>query len=79
MQGRVKIGSLQKNKFEPGRVTAQRVILLLPSLFCNLHWAETELLKTLTSHSFTINTSGLHRTLSAHRRSAGIFIHALRV
>ena len=38
MQGRVKIGSLQKTDFQPGRVTAQRVILLLPSLINNIYF-----------------------------------------
>ena len=28
-----------KNKFEPGRVTAERVILLLPSLINNIYFA----------------------------------------
>ena len=38
LQDRVKIGSLQKNKFEPGWVTAQHVILLLPSLIDNIYF-----------------------------------------
>ena len=38
LQGWVKIGLLQKTEFEPGRVTAQRVILLLPSLIDNTHF-----------------------------------------
>ena len=38
LQGRVKIGLLQKTKFEPGRVTEQRVILLLPSLINNIYF-----------------------------------------
>ena len=38
LQGRVKIGSLQTNKFEPGRVTVQRVLLLLPSLINNIYF-----------------------------------------
>ena len=38
LQGWVKIESLQKNVFEPGRVTAQRAILLLPSLINNIYF-----------------------------------------
>ena len=44
-----------------------------------MHWADTELLKTLTFHSVSIDTSGWHLILSAHRRTAGIFKHALYV
>ena len=79
LQGWVKIESLQKNVFEPGRVTAQRVILLLPSLINNIYFVICiELIQSylrLTSHSVTLSTSGWHLTLSAHRRTAGIFIH----
>ena len=38
LQGRVKIWSIQKAKFEPGRVTAQRVMLLLPTLIDNIYF-----------------------------------------
>ena len=38
LQGRVKILSLQKTKFEPGRVTAQRVILMLRSLINHIYF-----------------------------------------
>ena len=34
--GSGQIRSLQKTKLEPGRVTAQRIILLLPSLINNI-------------------------------------------
>ena len=72
MQGWVKIGSLQNTKLELGRATAQRVILLLPNLIDDIHFAicigliQSHL--RLTSHSVTIDTSGRHLTLSAHRR-----------
>ena len=61
LQGRVKIGSLQKTIFKPGRVPAQFIILLMPSLINNIYfvkWVNTKLLKTLTSHSVTIDITG---------------------
>ena len=65
------------------RVEVQIVILLLPSLIDDTYFvicnADTELLKILTFHSVTIDTSVCHLTLSAQRRTAGIFIHALHV
>ena len=52
----------KKTKFELGRVTAQRVILLLPSLIDNIYIVIcVGLIQSdfrLTSHSVTIDTSG---------------------
>ena len=70
LQGRVKIGSLQETEFELGRVTAQGVILRLPSLINNLYFVICIGL---------IQSYLRHLTLSAHSRTAGIFIHALHV
>ena len=67
-----------KTKFESGRVTAQTVTLLLPSLIDNIYFVICiGLIRRylrLTFHSVTIDTFGGHLTLSAHRRTAGIFI-----
>ena len=80
LQGRVNIESLQKNEFELGRVTAQRVILLFSGLCNNIYFVICigqipKYRDTLTSHSVTIDTSSWNLTLSALRRTAGIFIH----
>ena len=83
LQAWVKIGSLQNTKFEPGRITVQRVILLLSSLVDNIYFVVCigliQSYLRLTSLSAAIDTSGEHLTLSAHRRNPGIFIHALHV
>ena len=62
-QGQVKIRSLQRTNFEPGRVTAQHVILLLPNLIDNIYFVICigliqSYFKTLTSYSVTIDTTG---------------------
>ena len=58
MKGRV----TAKTKFELGQVTAQRVLLLLPSLIDNIYFVNCiRLIQSylrLTSHSVTIDTSG---------------------
>ena len=79
----LRVGSLQKTMFEPGRVTTQSIILLLPSLINNIYLVICIGLipsyLRLISHSVSIDTSGWHLTLSAHRRTTGIFKHALYV